>query len=208
MPDATQEPHQSAKSAPDTPAVVRAVEEVDVAAAQAASNYREKPVVRALGKLGDLADQPPLVAFSLATLAAGLLSRRPTLALAGLRMVAAHAAATGAKAVVKRTVDRTRPHVLVEEGRYETGAGEHNHSDYNSFPSGHTAGAVAVARAVSRTYPRAAPAAGVLAAIAALIQIPRCRHYPSDVTAGALIGWGSEAATSALLGRAGRLLRG
>lgn len=207
MTDTARHDDRAAGPEPDAPAALRAVEQADVAAARAASEYRETPVVRVLGKLGDLADQPPLATLSLATLAAGLLTRRPRLALAGLRMVAAHAAATGAKAVIKRGVDRTRPHVLVDEGRYETGAGEHNHSDYNSFPSGHTAGAVAVARAVSRTYPGAAPVAGVLAAIAALVQIPRCRHYPSDVTAGALIGWGSEAATSALLARAGRLLR-
>ena len=180
---------------------VRVVEEADVAAAHAASRFRDTPVVKALGKLGDLADQPPLVALSLATLAAGLVTRRPRLALAGARMLAAHGLATGIKTVVKRGVDRTRPKVLVDEGRYETGRGQHNETDYNSFPSGHTAGAVAVARAVSRTYPSAAPVAGALAALAALIQLPRCRHYPSDISAGALIGWASEAATSALLGR-------
>ena len=169
------------------------IERTDVALAREAGRYRENPGIRALGGLSELADQPPLIAICALTLAAGLLTRRPRLALAGARMLSSHLVAAGMKAVVKHRVDRTRPHLLVEENRYERGPGEHDEGDYNSFPSGHTAGAVAVARAVVREYPQAAPVAGLLAATVALVQIPRCAHYLSDITVGAAIGWAGEA---------------
>lgn len=181
-----------------------AVEQADVAIAQEAGKYRERPVIRALGGLSELADQPPLITICALTLTAGLVTRRPRLALAGARMLSSHLVATGIKAVVKRSVDRTRPHLLVEENRYERGKGRRNEGDYNSFPSGHTAGAVAVARAVAREYPQAAPAAGVLAATVALVQIPRCAHYLSDITAGAAIGWAAEALTARVFRGVGR----
>ncbi len=172
----------------NAPDALIAVEKADIAVAEAAGEVSDHPVVEALGKASEMADQPPLVAASLITLAAGLILRRPAIALAGARMLAAHAAATGIKAVVKKSVDRTRPDVLVDEGRYELAEGEHDEPRYNSFPSGHTAGAVAVAEAIARTVPRAAwPARAWALAIAAL-QIPRCAHYPSDVGAGAAIG--------------------
>jgi membrane-associated phospholipid phosphatase len=173
-----------------------AIEQADVAIAQKAGEYRDTPVVKALGTFSELADQPPLITICALTLATGLVTRQPRLALAGARMLASHLAATGMKAVVKKSIDRTRPNILLEENRYETGKGRHNESDYNSFPSGHTAGAVAVARAVVRDYPSSAPAAYSLATLVALIQIPRCKHYLSDITVGAAIGWVAEAIAS------------
>ncbi|TCD04793.1 phosphatase PAP2 family protein [Erythrobacteraceae bacterium CFH 75059] len=170
-----------------------AVEQLDVAIAQKAGEYRRTPVIRVLGTMSEVADQPPLIAICAATLAAGLATGRPKLARTGARMLAAHLLATGMKAVIKKSVDRTRPHLLVEENRYESGKGQRNEGPYNSFPSGHTAGAVAVARAVAHEYPAAAPAAGALATAIALVQIPRCAHYVSDITAGAIIGWIAEA---------------
>ncbi|WP_165961158.1 phosphatase PAP2 family protein [Qipengyuania sediminis] len=175
--------------APDT---LRAVEDVDIAVAQRAATIEKRPLVRWLGRASEMADQPPLVAISLATLAAGLLLRRPVLAVAGARMLATHAVATGMKAQVKRAVDRTRPYVLAEENRYVVRKGEENESRFNSFPSGHTAGAVAVAQAIARTHAPAGLPARLWAVAIAVIQIPRCAHYPSDVAAGAAIGLGAD----------------
>lgn len=172
----------------DAPDALIAIEAADLAVAEAAGDISTHPAVKALGKASEMADQPPLVAASLITVAAGLILRRPAIALTGIRMLAAHAAATGMKAVVKRSVDRTRPDVLVGEGRYELAKGERNEPRYNSFPSGHTAGAVAVAEAISRTIPRAAWPARTWALAIAALQIPRCAHYPSDVGVGAAIG--------------------
>ena len=183
---------QETDGVPPAAADANVVEQADVAIAQKVGEYRDTPVVKAVGTFAELADQPPLIAICALTLFAGLATRRPRLALAGTRMLASHLLATGMKSVVKKSVDRTRPSILVEENRYQTGKGEHDEPDYNSFPSGHTAGAVAVARAVARDYPGAAPAAYTLAALVALIQIPRCKHYLSDITVGAAIGWVGE----------------
>lgn len=177
------------RKAPDS---LRRIERADLAVAERLGAAQDHPAVKLLGKVSEMADQPPLVALSLGTVAAGLLLRRPTLALAGARMLATHAVATGLKTAVKRTVDRTRPHVLTEEGKYVVRKGHKHGSRYNSFPSGHTAGAVAVAEAIARTEPRAAwPARGWAAAIAA-IQVPRGAHYPSDIAAGAAIGFAAD----------------
>ena len=187
------------KAVPSPATDANAIEQADVAIAQKAGEYRDTPVVKALGTLSELADQPPMIAICALTLATGLVTRRPRLALTGARMLASHLTATRMKTVVKKSIDRTRPNILVEENRYETGKGKHDEHDYNSFPSGHTAGAVAVARAVARDYPGAAPVAYSLAAIVAFIQIPRCRHYLSDITAGAVVGWAGEMIASRLL---------
>ena len=169
------------------------VEKTDIAVARAATPLRRTAPVKAAGELSELADQPPLFAICAAVLAFGLVSGRPRLARAGARMLAAETLATVIKSAVKHRVDRTRPHVLARGGRYEMKRGASHASADNSFPSGHTAGAVAVARAVSREYPGAAPGAYGLATAVAVVQIPRCQHYPTDVAGGAAIGLVAEA---------------
>ena len=117
-------------------------------------------------------------------------------------MLASHLLATFIKGQVKQRVDRTRPFVIHEEGRYEVGTqAPRDEGKYNSFPSGHTAGAVAVAEALIREYPDTASPARLWAGAIALIQVPRCSHYPSDSAAGALRrykdGWSTPVAIAA-----------
>jgi len=156
-----------------------------------------------LDRLAGLGDQPQLRALCAATIAAGFAARRagrgPRLLQAGLRMLIAHEAATFAKNVVKRRIDRTRPRSNGEAGTGHVPApGRRRRKEETSFPSGHSAGAAAVARAFAREFPEhAVPAAGGAAALA-LIQIPRCAHYPSDVAAGVAVGLAAEAALAAL----------
>ena len=177
-------------SLPDhAPDAVRAVEQADIAVAEEAAEVQDHPAVKALGAASEMADQPPLIAVSIALLAGGLVARRPLLLRTGARMLAAHLIATGMKTMVKRSVDRTRPHVLADEGRYEVSEGEGTDDPrLNSFPSGHTAGAVAVAEAIARSAPRWAWPARIWAGAVGAIQIPRCSHYPSDIAVGAMIG--------------------
>lgn len=170
------------------------IERADIAAVRATESARESLSVRALGAAAEVADQPPLFSICAATLGVGLLSGDRRLARVGGRMLAAELIATAIKSVAKRLVDRTRPHLLIDEGRYELKPGERSHGPVNSFPSGHTAGAVAVARAVARGYPGAALPAYAAAAAVAGIQVPRARHYPTDIVAGALVGLIAEAA--------------
>jgi membrane-associated phospholipid phosphatase len=178
---------------------VATIESADIAITKQAGAYRHSAPVKLLGQFGKLGDQPPLVALSLATIAAAALLRNMRLARAGGRMLVSHALATATKGVVKHSVDRTRPNMLVDEGRYELAPGLRDESQYNSFPSGHTAGAVAVARAIAREYPAAGSSVYAAAGVIAAIQIPRCHHFASDVAAGALIGWAAEAAVDAVI---------
>ncbi len=182
-------------------------EKADLAVAKAAAPMRGHPVTRALGALSELADQPPLIAICAATLAAGLVRRDATLARAGARMLGAELLATVLKSAVKHRVDRTRPRVVAGGGAYKLEKGHSHASAVNSFPSGHTAGAVAVARALAREYPSAEAPANAAAAAVALIQIPRCQHYPTDLAAGALVGLAAEAAVNALFTRTEALLQ-
>ena len=171
-------------------------ERVDAAIAKAAVQHRRNPLVRVAGVIGDLADQPPLLLGAAATIAAGALLRKPRMVRAGARMLASEIAATGLKAAAKRFVARTRPGKMLKDGRYKLeadAAGDKYDGPWNSFPSGHAAGALAVGRALSREYPGALPAAALVAGIAALVQLPKGTHFPSDIAAGAAIGVASEA---------------
>lgn len=184
--------------------ITEKVEEADLAVAHAAAPVMEHPLTRALGQASEAADQPPMLAIGAVTLAGGLLAGRPRTAEAGLRLLASVLIATALKGAVKQVVARTRPYVLARGGRYEASLERRTGKELNSFPSGHTADAVAAARAVSRVFPGLRAPAHAGAAAIGLIQIPRCAHYPSDVSAGALLGLVAEAVADRLLERAAR----
>ena len=175
------------------PAKRTKAEEADLEVAKAVAPVRNSPAVRALGFASELADQPPLISICAATLAAGLVMKSRRVARAGARMLAAELLATTLKSVVKHRIDRTRPSVVADGGRYQRRAGSDPTGEMSSFPSGHTAGAVAVARALAREYPEHQAAAYVAAAAIGANKIPRCKHYPSDIAAGALVGLAAEA---------------
>lgn len=177
---------------PDPAADATSVEKADVAVAQAAAEVRDKPLVKAIGNLAEIGDQPPLLVLSALALGTGLWRGDRRLTRVGLRMLAAELVATAVKDVIKRSVARTRPDMMIEEGRYEMKPGGPYEGKWNSFPSGHTAGAVAVSRALVREYPEARLPAYAAAATIAGAQVPSCNHYPSDIGAGAIIGLASE----------------
>jgi membrane-associated phospholipid phosphatase len=186
-------------------------EQIDAALSKALVRHRENPAVRGLGALAELADQPPLIAVSLLTAGAGAVLRRPPLVRAGLRMLASELLATALKGAIKHHVNRTRPHKMLEDGRYSLHTdrkGRKDEGPWNSFPSGHTAGAVAVGRALVREYPAAAPAAALAMTLVAIIQLPRGAHFASDVVAGAAIGAAAEGAVHAGAKRLQRALAG
>ena len=177
------------------------VEGIDAAIVRAVAPYRETWPVKALSTVGELADQPPMIASTSATLVAGLATGNDRLARAGARMLAAHLLATGIKTIVKNRVDRTRPQLLLEDGEYHWEEGDSDEGDEHSFPSGHTAGAVAVARSLTREYPGAAVPAAVATTLVAGVQVPSASHFPSDVVAGAAIGLVAEILVDAVATR-------
>jgi hypothetical protein len=172
-----------------------AVEKVDVAVTEAVAEQAERPWVRLLGQLSEVGDQPPLRVLTLGTAAVGLALRDPRLTRAGLRMFAAHTLATWTKNLVKHRVDRTRPDVALEN-RYRMARGSSRDHDMTSFPSGHTAGALAVTQALARDYPVTRAAGLAFSAWVGAMQVPRCKHFASDVAAGALVGWAAERLSS------------
>lgn len=178
-----------------------AVEQVDLDLAERAAPARRNPLVKTAGWISELADQPPLISICVATTVIGLFARNRRMTRAGATMLAAELLATQIKTSVKKRVDRTRP-AAVDDGRdYQMRSGSSRESEESSFPSGHTAGAVTVARAFARVYPDHRLAAYGSAAGIALIQIPRSKHYLSDLVAGAIVGVAAELAVDAVFGK-------
>jgi membrane-associated phospholipid phosphatase len=167
---------------------VAAVEAADIAVARAIAPADEHPLVHALGRLGDLGDQPPMIAAGLAVFALGILRWDRDHCLAGTRMLAALALATGLKTVIKKQVNRSRPALMFEQGRYLSEIGDTDDKRMKSFPSGHTAGIVAIAATAARAFPQHATPVWGAAGSVALVQISRRSHFVSDVAAGALVG--------------------
>lgn len=174
--------------------------EAELALADRALDAGRHPLVRLAGKASEIADQPPLVALSAVAIVAGATIRSSTIARMGVRMLLSHALATGAKTLIKHSVDRTRPKAKQAKGYTLASGGKHG-PDLASFPSGHTAGAVAIARAIGRDLPETAILGAVGATAIGAIQIPRGKHYLSDVLVGAAIGAVAEVIVSATMRR-------
>jgi membrane-associated phospholipid phosphatase len=181
------------------------VEVLDAVIADCLLPYSEKTAVKLLGTVSDLSDQEPLYAASAAVLATAALMRDGPTWRMGTRILAAHLLATGLRGIFKHLVDRTRPDAAARRGDYVLRKGQRRESDFSSFPSGHTAGAVAVALAVSRDHPGARTPAMVLATVAGVAQVVRCKHYVTDVVAGAVIAIAAETLTDSLIRRAQRV---
>ncbi|HEY9216723.1 MAG TPA: phosphatase PAP2 family protein, partial [Phenylobacterium sp.] len=134
-------------------AVAPQVEKLDIEVGERLARKRNRPGVKAVAKAGKLGDQEPLYALSAVVCAAGLFTHRPRLAEMGLRMGLAVGAADLMKSALKKTVTRTRPHILLDEGRYEAEPGGSDEKPEQSFPSGHMACTTAAALAAGRLYP-------------------------------------------------------
>ena len=186
----------------------QAVEKADRKATHKAAEHRNKPLVKATGFLAEIGDQPQLVATSIGTVVIGVIARRPEVIRGGVRMLAAHAAATFVKSAIKASIDRTRPGKAIEDGKSRFEPGDSDDHDQTSFPSGHTAGAVAVARAASRDIDGAGAPAALLSSAVAAAQPINGKHYLSDLVVGAAVGWIAEAMVSAVFDRVAPVIEG
>jgi membrane-associated phospholipid phosphatase len=97
--------------------------------------------------------------------------------------------------VAKLLVGRTRPRNLefIATNVMETFTDllplGHGGSAAQSFPSAHTATATGLAVALAALYPRGRWWFAALAAMVAVHRVETSAHYPSDVCAGAIVGW-------------------
>jgi hypothetical protein len=180
---------------------VKAVAKADHDVTHKAAKHRDAPLVKATGVLAELGDQPQMIATSVGTAVIGLVTRRPDLVRGGLRMLAAHLTATAMKTAIKHSVDRARPAKAIADGETTFEPGHSHDHDLNSFPSGHTAGAVAVARAASRDIDGVATPAALVAGAIAAAQPANGSHYLSDLVVGAAVGLVAEALVSAVFDR-------
>ena len=175
------------------------VENADIELGAKMASQRDHPAVKAAGVVGKIGDQGPLYVISTALVLVGALTRNTRVISSGLLMGAAVGVADLSKSGIKRLVLRTRPHVLLDEQRYESDAGGSDEKPEQSFPSGHTAGSVAAARALSRDFPSIGAVAGVAAVGIGVSRIAKGAHWPLDVLAGAVIGLAAEAISTSLL---------
>jgi membrane-associated phospholipid phosphatase len=186
----------------------KSVEQADRDVTLKAAEHRDRPVVKAVGFLAEIGDQPQLVATSIGTTVIGLIARRPDMIRGGVRMLAAHAAATFVKSAIKSSIDRTRPAKAIEDGKARFEPGDSDDHEQTSFPSGHTAGAVAVARAAARDIEGAGAPAAVITGMVAAAQPINGKHYLSDLVVGAAVGWIAEALVSAVFDRVAPIVEG
>jgi membrane-associated phospholipid phosphatase len=171
----------------------------DLAVAAAATEAGRSKAVRPLTWLGEWADQPPLMAGSLALAGIGAVRVDDRMRRAGLRALLDVGLAVGAAKVGKKMIGRTRPARLVDQRVHAFHPGGPRTHDWNSFPSAHSAGGFAAARALGRDYPKLAPQGLSAAVSAGAFKVLRGDHFPSDVVAGLAIGLCAEAVAAAVV---------
>jgi membrane-associated phospholipid phosphatase len=181
--------------------------EIDRKARETFKPYRDTAPVKALDWLGQAGDQLQLRVLCAGVIALGVVRRDRRLALAGVRMLVSHEAATLAKNAVKHRVDRWRPHAADGAKQVKPRKGRSRAKARTSFPSGHSAGAMAVASAAAAAFPEHRAAALAAGAAVGAAQVPTCSHYPSDVVAGAAIGAATGSLVGVLWRAAGRVWR-
>lgn len=174
-------------------------EQADIELGAKIAAHREHPAVEAASIVSEIGDQGPLYAISAALVLGGAVARKPRIVSAGVLMCAAVGLSDLSKSGIKRLIRRTRPHVLLDEQRYNRDAGGSERKPEQSFPSGHTAGSIAAARALSRDFPEIGAAAGVAAVGIGISRVAKGAHWPLDILAGAVIGLAAETISTNLL---------
>ena len=182
---------------------VTAVEQADRRITTKVNGQRDAWPMRVIGTASEIGDQPQMRTICAATVLLGLARRDRHLAETGLRMLAAHTIATWGKSGIKAVIDRRRPK---DGDDPRLCPGDSDRHEDNSFPSGHSAGAVAVGEALARAYPDHAVGARGAVLSVAVVQVPRGTHYAGDVVAGIAIGLIAERASDAAIGLARRWL--
>lgn len=87
---------------------------------------------------------------------------------------------------LKTVCNRPRPGLVYEDVNY---VGDYKIADRRSFPSGHTTSSFAVATVLSHQYPKYSPYFYTYSSLVGLSRVYNGVHHPSDVVAGAVLGY-------------------
>lgn len=90
--------------------------------------------------------------------------------------------------LLKRVIGRGRPVTWSVDAPLSFQSLNWSAYDYQSFPSGHATTAFSLAAVVAFLWPKALWPAMAFAAIVAVSRIVLGEHYPTDITAGAVLG--------------------
>jgi membrane-associated phospholipid phosphatase len=181
--------------------------EIDRQARRLFKPYRRTAPVKALDWFGQAGDQLQLRVLCAGVIGIAIVRRDDRLLRAGARMLVSHELATLAKKAVKNRIDRWRPRSADDARQVTPRKGHSRAKAKNSFPSGHSAGAMAVACAFAAAYPERRGAALAAGGVVSVVQVPTSSHYPSDVGAGAAIGVATDAGVGLVWRIATRLWR-
>lgn len=167
-----------------------------IAKALQQSSARRNSSVQHSANVIETAGDPGALLASLTLYVVGAASHHNGLADASLHSTESIIASGAVTQLLKFGVGRARPNLTHDDNAYEFHAFHGNHTDWNSFPSGHTTASFAAATVfsseISRLHPGAAKVTTpLLYGVATLVGASRMyndRHWLSDVVAGALIG--------------------
>ncbi|RMH02644.1 MAG: phosphatase PAP2 family protein [Nitrospirae bacterium] len=145
------------------------------------------PVLEALGDLGNQLGQG-ITLFGLCGIVAlaGWMAAQPRWRQVGIDGVVAHALAGVMTQFLKHAIGRPRPR-FTHRDIWQFGPSLQ--SGLDAFPSGHASASFAVAAVLSRHVPQGSWLWYGLAGFVAISRVIRGSHFPTDVLAGALLGF-------------------
>jgi len=145
------------------------------------------PLVDKVGDIGNqLGHGDTLVVLSLLMAAVGWGFKHRELKLAGIQALLSHAVAGLLTQGIKHLVGRPRPR-FTHLGQWDSGPTLQ--SGLDSFPSGHTSATFAVAAVLACHFPRLTGLWYGGALFVGISRVMRGSHFPTDVLAGAALGY-------------------
>ena len=147
----------------------------------------QDPLITHIGSFGNrLGDGETLVLISIGLFLTGYVWKRDAFRQAGIDSLVAHAIAGIAVQIPKHLIGRPRPRYTHHDA-FEYGPSIQ--SGLDAFPSGHATASFAVAAVLARYFPRMAWVWYGAASFVGLSRFLRGSHFPTDVVAGAVLGF-------------------